>query len=121
MSVLGTSIAAGVAQVGLQSQSVARQTDRAGNQSRDIHRMRELVEAHMRGLDESEFESPAQLHIDGQLPEHQSPSQDARERGRRGPHPQPEDPTTPATQPQTNATAPIEGDAPLYRHLDVQA
>lgn len=115
MSVLGTGVAAGVAQVGLQAQSVARQRDRTTGQNvRDTARMQELLEAHMRALDESEFESPAQLHVDGQLPEHQSPDP----RGRQHPHLKP---AAPEAAPTAATPTPADGETPLYRHVDVQA
>ncbi len=113
MSVLGTSIAASVAQTALQSQQVARQRDGLNSQAADgARRLRDLVEGHLQALEEGdEFESPAQLHIDNQLPDHQSGGYRTPER---------DTPAAPSRDPQ----APTPAEPPsvsLYRHLDLTA
>ena len=122
MSAIGTGVAAGVAQTALQSQQVARNRDRREAQNAaDTARLQDLVEMHLRALEEGdETETPAQLHIDGQLPEHESANQqDSAEQN---------DEQRPAEQGQQLAAAVRAAavDMPalrqaLYHHLDVKA
>jgi len=114
MTQAGTGIAAGVAQTALQAQQVARRRDAAaGRDAADGKRLRELLQTHMQALEEGdEFESPAQLHIDGQMPE--------------GEHPQPQ--FAPPQQhreqeppPQPESHAPPPATDSRYWHLDIQA
>ncbi len=116
MSVLGTGVAAGVAQTAATAQQVARQRDSERNEAaRKAKRTRELFETHLQALDEGdESDSPAQVRIDGQLPDH--------------PAPPPRDPSR--TQHHQGDDQPVDGvdaaaspppDSPLYRHLDIQA
>lgn len=115
MTQAGTGIAAGVAQTALQAQQVARRRDAASARaSADAKRLRELLQTHLQALEEGdEFESPAQLHIDGQMPE--------------GEHPEPQMPL-PEKREQPEASAPEPPPTPpphapnaLYFHLDLQA
>lgn len=91
MSVLGTGVAAGVAQTGLAAQQQARQRDRAESQSaRDARRVHDIVEAHLRAVEEGdEPESPGKLVIGGDVPEHQrgTPQRDGKRKNSRQPAP----------------------------------
>ncbi len=118
MSVLGTGVAAGVAQTGLQSQQVARQRDRRTRQTRDQgDRVREVFEAHIRGLQEDgDDQSAARLEVDTQTGgDHEDPVEDALHTSADAITPEPPAAQLPAP-PSPNA-----GDAPLYRHLDITA
>jgi len=119
MSVLGTSVAAGVAQTGLQAQQVARRRDRANTSATaDARRVRELLEQHMRALEEAdEFESTDQLHIDGQLPEHRGPLDQQPGQGS-SPVASPLGPGTPGA---AGPPDPEGSSSPLYQHVDVRA
>jgi len=121
MSMLGTGVAVGVAGVALQAQSVARQRDRQNVQNaRDIRRMHEILQTHLDALDEGDTQSPAQLHVDDQLPDHQSPPQyDGLVHPRREGHAAA--PQTQGVTPPSLSAAPHDDDAPLYRHVDVTA
>jgi hypothetical protein len=117
MSVLGTSLAAGVAQTVQNAQQVARQRDQQdAEHSTDGRVMRDLFDSHLQGFEDSAHEeSAAHLHVDGQMPEHQSQQQDRRQH-------QPAQPEESSTQTAPAPAPPkVEPDAPLYRHLDVQA
>lgn len=119
MSVIGTGTAAAVAQTALQAQQVARRRDREKTDSAgDVKRLRELVEAHLRALEEGdEARTPAQLHIDGELPEHHSPPQQVAPTQSR-----PEETATADAERQAAGPADAPAaDPPLYRHLDIQA
>ena len=120
MSVIGTGTAAAVAQTALQAEQVARRRDRRTTESdADAKRLREMLEAHLRALEEGdEAETPAQLHIDGEMLDHQ------------GPPPQTETPQHTQKDPQADdgvdategsADPDDQSDPPLYRHLDVRA
>lgn len=147
MSALGPSLAGSIVQAPLQAQQVARQRDRAAAQhAHDANRLHEMLQAHMRALEEDEgFESPANLHIDQHLPDRHAKDQPPE---KRRPRPAPDQPAAdgeaapPSLQPQDAATltstlpaaapaasaayaatppAAPAGEGPLYRHLDVQA
>jgi hypothetical protein len=115
MTQAGTGIAAGVAQTALQAQQVARRRDAAvSREAADAKRLRELLQTHMQALEEGdEFESPAQLHIDGQMPEGEHPRDSVITEQRR--QEDEEDSAGATPPPQTNE----KGN--LYRHLDLQA
>ena len=123
MSVLGTGVAAGVAQAGLQAREVAGRRDRQKAQAdADAQRMREMAELHARTVEEGDRPGETGLaRVDGPAPE-QGGQQTA---------PGPED-RQERDAPQQQTTAPEQGaeepaaapDAPdngLYRHLDIQA
>ena len=119
MSVIGTGTAAAVAQTALQAQQVARRRDRAKTDSAgDAKRIRETIEAHLQALEEGdETETPAQLHIGGELPEHQTPPQSVETIQQR-----PDDADAPADDAVDPPTGtPMDAPPPLYRHLDIQA
>lgn len=117
MTSIGTSIAAAVAQTGLQAQQLARQRDRAHAQSaREAQRLHELLQAHFEALEEGdEIQASDQLRIDSNVQQHQSPPQDQQEKK---PH------TPPSAEPEAQASAasppPASAEA-LYRHVDIQA
>ncbi len=119
MSILGTSVAAAVAQTSLQAQQVARQRESVRHQTtRDAQRVQDLIEAHMLALEEDDqLDTSDQLRIDGRLPQHQTTDQRKQNPRRQN--------QTAASQDETPTPAP-PADAPthseqLYRHLDVQA
>lgn len=121
MSSMGTGIAAAVAQTAHQAQQVARQRDSVRSQGpRHARRMQEQIQARLLALEESEGVSPAQLHIDGQLPQFSPGDQQE-------PQPQKRDEAADETvvEPPTPAityTPVAQTDKhPLYRHVDVQA
>ena len=114
MTQAGTGIAAAVAQTALQAQQVARRHDAATSRdSADAKRLRELLQTHLQALEEGdEFESPAQLHVDGQMPE--------------GGHPESQSPLPQKHEPQTSSAPDAPPPPPrsadtLYWHLDLQA
>lgn len=119
MSILGTSVAAAVAQTALQAQQVARQRESVPNQTtRDARRIQDLIEAHLLALEEDDqLDSTDQLRINGRLPQHQSSNQQKQNaHGQTAAKPI-KDEVTQAAAPNA---APALGDQ-LYRHLDVQA
>ena len=120
MSIIGTGGAAGVAQTALQAQQVARQRDREDVRSTaEAKRLREMLESHMRALEEGDgFESPAQLHVDGDVhneqrrPEHQTQS---------GPEQPEEDESDESTTVDQSVVAESTDGTRPYRRLDIQA
>lgn len=75
MSVIGTGIAAAVAQTGLQSQQVARQRDkREANRTRQAQRDTEVFQTRLLGLEEHDGDEQAtRLHVDNQQPDREHP------------------------------------------------
>jgi len=73
MGVIGTGVAAGVAQTALQAQQVSqRRNKRVADNTRVAQRMRELAEVRLRGLEEQDAgDDPNRIHIDSQVPEHE--------------------------------------------------
>jgi hypothetical protein len=120
MTSIGTSVAASVAQTALNAQQTARQRDKVHGQSaRDAKRLHEMLEASMQALEEGDgFESPAQLHVGGEVPQQRQQQQ-----GRDAKPPRKGDADTPADAPETASTSTptTAPDGSLYRHLDVQA
>ena len=116
MSTIGTGVAAGVAQTAYQAQQVARERDRRKNEAaRGTAAMREMLEARMNALEEGqEDQTPVQLHIDGQLPEHHTAPVERPQEHRAGDD-------APAEPVDGQAPVPRDDDATLYRHLDVTA
>lgn len=91
-----------------------------GQPQNEIRKVRESFEAHMQALDESDSsDSATHLHVDAELPEHQSPDGRKRRRGENSAqldstelsNEQPASPPSPSTKPGSDDT--------LYRHLDV--
>jgi len=120
MSVIGTGTAAAVAQTALQAEQVSRRRNRRTTESdADARRLREMLEAHLRALEEGdEAQTPAQLHIDGELPDHQQPPPQA-ETHRRAREGRQDDDRVDAAE--NSADPDAKSEAPLYRHLDIQA
>ena len=116
MTSIGTGIAAAVAQTALQAQQTARLRDKAQTQSaRDAKRLHELLQTAMQALEEGDqFESPAQLHVDSQMPQHQQSQE-----GKPGKAKKRSAPEHAPDAPPASSAAPADGT--LYRHLDVQA
>ncbi len=75
MSAIGTGIAASVAQVGLQSQQIARQHDkRQNNRTRQAKHAAEVFETRLVGLEEHDGDEQAtRLHVDNQQPDREHP------------------------------------------------
>ena len=115
MSVLGTGVAAGVAQTSLQSQQIARERDRKKAQDDDgVKRVQEQFDAHLHALEDvNKVESVGRLQIEGHQSQEQSggqkPTTDQAEQG-------------PQEASGVDAAVPSPGanDHPLYHHLDVQ-
>ena len=108
MSVLGTGVAAGVAQAGLQSQQTARRAD--AQRAEDARRARDEADAY-----EQKVLDPSTSDADEQLPDSQTPAYEnlyGRSGGSEG-EPEPEPPAAP---PLPEAAA-----GELYQHLDIQA
>jgi hypothetical protein len=121
MSTLGNVVASAVAPAGLQAQQVARARDQQHAQaSNGARRVRDLLELHLRALEEDEAQpgaSPAEVHIDEELPQHQQQGQEQPSR----------QPKEAAPKDEAEAVAPPPPAAPagaeptLYRHVDIQA
>ena len=143
LSAIGTGIAASVAQVGLQSQQVARQHDkRQNNRTRQAQRDSEVFETRLIGLEEHDGDEAAtRLHVDNQQPDREHPDYDPAEAHLTGEelaqadspvHQSLPDADTllrqlaatadPAVQRRatTGADSPADPDA-LYHHIDIQA
>jgi len=135
MSVVGTGVAAGVAQTSLQAQQVSRRRDKDHAQrTSNSGKMREVFEAHLRALEEGdEIDSGDRLYIDGEVPQGESsekqPPQEILKKNKDGhlqehtPQATPDTPDTPEhpsdTAPSTAAV--VEPKDTLYRHVDVKA
>lgn len=141
LSVIGTGIAAAVAQTGLQSQQVARQRDRReSNRTRQAQRDSEVFETRLIGLEEHDGDEQAtRLHVDNQQPDPEHAEYDR-------PDGEPPDDQQPQSPPdgtvsdlpdadtllrqlaatadpavQRKATAKPSDHDPLYTHIDIQA
>lgn len=120
MSVVGTGIAAGVAQTALQAQQVGRQRDkRSADRTHDDAQQLQRFDA--------QLSSPGETRdADQELPDHQAPgyemlySRPAAPQTEPSPpdaeHPSADEPPAPA-QPRLKPAS----DQPLYQHLDIQA
>lgn len=122
MSVLGTGIAAGVSQTGLQAQQLAREVDRKKTQDDEsARRVRERFEAHLHTLEDPEkVELTDRIRVDDHPSREQSSQSQAKpkrpqEEGSAEPSNQPNDQTLPPALPEQS-----DSDGPLYHHLDVQ-
>jgi len=73
MSVMGTGIAAGVAQAASNAEQVARRRDKRTNKTaEETRRIREIFEAHFKTLEEhDETENAARIYTDSQVPQHE--------------------------------------------------
>ena len=144
MSVLGTGVAAGVAQTSLQAQQVARRRDkRARETEKQAQHVREVFEAHIKGLEENDTdETTARLHVDSQLNDHEDPVEDATAAPRqdslleltrsaqeiasqtvaaRSDQPVVADSPAPTTPQATRQSPDAKDPHQLYQHLDVKA
>ena len=112
MSVLGTTVAAGVAQTTAQAQQVANERNgQAAPVARHPRRVREMAESRLRGLDEADEAELSAPQVDDQLANQQPPQQEA---GDESPSRQtPDDTSEPKLADQTEHL--------LYRHLDLHA
>lgn len=121
MSVMGTGAGAGVAQAALQAQEVARNRDKERTETiQTASRIREIFETRLRILEESE-ETPTQLRIEGEVTQHEQPQQqDLDEMGFSADQVPSEADSVPKPLVETQSDA-TNGEAPLYRHLDIQA
>ena len=120
MSSIGTGIASAVAQTSLQAQQVGRERA-AGKAQRDndASRVKDLIEAHLQGLDEGDESSASQLHMDDQMPDHQAPGYEQVMASEAKPKPT----ETPDAQRDLPTAQKKDTDQPgaLYQHLDVKA
>ncbi len=120
MSVLGTGVAAAVAQTSLQAKQVAHDRDRKKAQNdQNNQRLRESFEAHLHQLEDAHQVEPVdRLQIDGHLsqnhPQQKKPTKDEAQN-----IPVPQDGEAGPANPAGTPPAPA-GEASLYRHLDVQ-
>ena len=119
MSVIGTGIAAGVANTANQAQQVARSRDKQRSADTDeARRLREMFETRLRTLEEGE-QTPTQLRIDSEVPQHETGPQQTDQlelTDKNPPEDTPQDTPPPPTYPNRPPS-----DASLYRHLDVKA
>ena len=116
MSLMGTGVAAAVAQTALQAQQVARRRDRRTTATKEeARRVRELFELHLRAVEEGEEAgSASHLHVSGNPPDRPSPEYLAE-------HGDPGDAAIAGDDAPAPTLEPLDPDAALYRHLDVQA
>ncbi len=117
MSIIGTGVAAGVAQTGVQAKQAATQRNRVNKGgSKDDRDIRDAVELHLLG--EEGHEDANGMRIDGQMPQHQHPPSAQ-------PLPEPKSEDAGGATPDQGAVAPTSGatrvDKPLYHHLDMKA
>lgn len=123
MSVLGTGVAAGVAQTGLQAQQTARERDRKkAHEAQTARQVRESFEAHLSTLEKVEQIEPLDpLQIDEHLLQHHNEPPPAH-LDEQGGH------TVDATQADSALAAlpdePVatnnNTDQPLYHHIDIE-
>ena len=118
MSIIGTGPAAGVAQTTHQAQQVAYRRDRKDVRSiAEAKRLREILEAHMRALEEGDgFESPSQLLVDGDV---QDKRRSAADQQPRSSEPVDDDGSQISSAGEQQGLS--ESDPRPYRHLDLQA
>ncbi len=123
MSVMGTGVAAGVAQTTHNAQQVARQEDkRRSDANRASREVRDRYEHLLQDLEEGEDAGTvARLTIDDQVPQHEQQQPEEEQE-------QPTDARAPladlAAQPDAMALRQRlteQRDAALFRHLDVEA
>ena len=125
MSVVGTGVAAGVAQASLQAQQVARDRDRKKTEEdQSARRLRESFEAHLHQLEDAhQVEAIDRLTIEGHLPQDRLEQNSDKSQG--------EDPTDTDSGDEPNVDTPTSGqvhssakvsdsEGTLYHHLDVK-
>jgi len=116
MSIVVTNIAAGVANTAAAAEQTARKRDRVeADDTKRARDIREIVETTMRGIEEGEDGAAEQLHIDGQLPGHQTPAMERKE-ARRHEHQAVE-----ALRNRRDDPAGDDDGQQPYKRLDVQA
>jgi len=150
MSVIGTGIAAGVAQTAQQAQQVSRQRDKKqAEDNQASERTREVFERQLRALEEDDGSESAQLQVQPDLHDRDHPLESVTAQPKQK-YQQPDDQEQPAdtatvdaaevlaqlgTQapPELSAEATAEAyrkrlvenaqntDQPLYKHLDLEA
>ena len=124
MSVLGTGVAAGVAQTTLQAQQTARERDRKkAHEAQTARKVRESFEAHLSTLEKIEqVEQIDPLQIDEHhLQHHNEPPQADLEKAQ-GDHVAAliEHDSHPEVTPAGPAVAPGHSKHPLYHHIDIE-
>jgi len=120
MSVVGTGVAAAVAQTALQAQQVAARRDRQSSRTTaDAKQLRDLFDSRLKALEEADAsEAGAQLHVDGQLPDRPAPQQEPQQKDHEPAEPDGADVGTQA--PGYDPARPDSAGAGFYRHLDVE-
>jgi len=85
MSVIGTGVAAGVAQAASNAETVARKRDKRTNKdAEETRRIREIFESHLKTLEEhDEGEQTARIYTDSQVPQHEHNQDPVPEKQRR--------------------------------------
>lgn len=108
MSVLGTGIAAAVAQTALQAQQVAHQRDQRSRETeRSAHRLRQVFETRLKGLEEDDAaEDTTRIHADADVPEHEH--QRHEQQARRQPSGQPQGSSPPDSPPDVPPDSPSD-------------
>lgn len=121
MSVMGTGAGAGVAGTALQAQEVARNRDKERTETiQTANRVREILETRLRNLEEGE-ETPTQVRVEGEVTRHeqlQDQAVDEMEFSADQVPSEAESVIKPLVETQSDA---MNGEVPLYRHLDIQA
>jgi len=124
MSVLGTGVAAGVAQTSLQAQQTARERDRKkAHEAQTARKVRESFEAHLSTLEKIEqVEQLDPLQVDEHLLQHHNapPPAQLDGQGDRVAVAVQDDSDPGATPAEPAAVVPTHGDHPLYHHIDIE-
>lgn len=143
MSVIGTGLAAAVAQTGLQAQQVAARRDkRENNRTRQAQRDTEVFQTRLLGLEEHDGDEAAtRLHVDNQQPDREHPDYQKIEAVSHAPrdNPDPNAPhmtrlpdadtllrqlaatADPAVRRHATTLKPADPGDSLYAHIDIQA
>jgi hypothetical protein len=119
MSVIGTGVAAGVAQAAAQAQQVARHQGRQEqDDSASAQRLRDQFEHHLNTVEENQEETPAQLRVTDQP--HDRPKHEHHKHN--GPADTPGDTQDAADHPFfPQPDPPADPNAHLYHHVDLTA
>lgn len=141
MSVIGTGLAAAVAQTGLQSQQVAARRDkRENNRIRQAQRDTEVFQTRLLGLEEHDGDEAAtRLHVDNQQPDREHPDYQKVDEASHAPRDKPDAPhmarlpdadtllrqlaatADPAVRRRATIDKPADPGDSLYAHIDIQA
>ena len=124
MGVLGTGVAAGVAQTTLQAQQTARERDRKkAHEAQAARKVRESFEAHLSTLEKIEqVEQLDPLQVDEHLLQHHTEPTQAHLEKAQGDHvtiPVEED-RHPGVTPAGPVVTPDQSDHTLYHHIDIE-